>query len=245
MSKVAVLSIATNGYAAVFEDCLNSQRLYCRRFDYDYFVVEGSPPWGIGASESSWLKIPLLLRFLKSKNYSWVCFFDADCFVQACCPKIETVDDGHRYAFLGNDVTGRVNAGVMLIKTGAPSIRLLRRIAWSAWVPSRFVPKECKNLYENGHVIWMCRNSEHVGILDPRWNYSHGMQVEGEYVSHGIGRYFDKPRLGPARNMAIPVRWAKIRPALRPVVNSLLARYYWNMFELQKREGQAVMDGNE
>ena len=62
-----VFSIATNGYEEVFKDCLDSQRDYCKRYGLNYCLIQGCPPWGINAHDSSWLKIPAL-KFLLSRK---------------------------------------------------------------------------------------------------------------------------------------------------------------------------------
>lgn len=69
-SNILIFSIAQNGYNFTYSKCIKSQLLYARKNSYDYVLVN-RPRWVNSPTESSWLKIPLIIEGLR-RGYEWV-----------------------------------------------------------------------------------------------------------------------------------------------------------------------------
>ena len=151
---VMMFTIATNGYDKIFADWLTTQRNYATRHGYRYVAITASPPESISGANSSWLKIPLILRALE-RDYAWVFFVDADCRINADAPRIETVSASGKSVYVCRDFSDRINAGVIITKKDPMTVAFFRRLHRLADVPGILLPKQDRNLYEGGHFIWL------------------------------------------------------------------------------------------
>jgi hypothetical protein len=188
LSSHAVFSIATNGYEKVFANCIQSQRDYCRRLNVPYCLIEGSPPWGINAHDSSWLKIPAL-KYLVERTSSGVLYLDADCEVLPDAADFRVWDERTRSKsiFACHDFSGRLNAAVVYCRSTAAARRILRKMCWSALCPSFLLPRTDRNLYENGHFIWMLKRSPHMEVMPQEWNSGLYRETANAYILHHGG----------------------------------------------------------
>lgn len=185
--KHVVFTIATNGYEKVFERCIESQRHYCRRLKIPHRLIEGRPPWGISSNDSAWLKIPAL-RHLANRTSGGVLYLDADCEVLPGAGDFRIWDERApgKSVFACHDFSGRLNAAVIYCRSTPAGRRILGRLCLSALIPPSFLPRSDRNLYENGHFIWMLKDNPQVEVLPPEWNAGlYHRAAEPFIVHHG------------------------------------------------------------
>lgn len=194
--RTFVFTIATNGYAEVFKDNLDSHIKYASNYDYKYIAFTKSPSSGISGTNSAWLKVAIILSALR-KGYENVFFIDADAFIHEYTPPIASVFCPKKYIYMSVESSGNFNSGVILVVNNHRSISFFQNLLLRADIPNQFLPKSDRNLYENGHVINLAKKSPIVQIIDPRWNYNFNTVLkenEKEYICHGRGMYNLKPR---------------------------------------------------
>jgi len=180
--KRLVFSIATNGYDKHFDACLQTQMSFAEKVGAQYWVVTGSPPWGISAHQSAWLKIPLCLLALKL-GYDEVCFLDSDCEVRTTSwpwSAAEPLGDVR----VAHDFSSRINSGVIFVRNTAKARQLLMKVLKSAWVPGWRLPMEDRNAFENGHVIHHWKSESAVQVMDPRLNWTTEDGEEHAQIRH-------------------------------------------------------------
>lgn len=183
--KVLVFSIALGGYAELFGNCIKSQKSYCKRYDFQYISVKNSPI-KLPPSEAAWLKL-FLLRSALLKNFEWVSFLDADCFVRSHAPSfVEKFKnfDKPKSIFMAQGFSGRINSGVIFIRNTPEALAYLDEVIENKDNP---VPKEDQAPFENGHMIKYGKNNPSVKIIDNRlWNNNIELD-HGSYIQHYSG----------------------------------------------------------
>lgn len=194
MENVFMFTVATNGYDEVFADYLETQKNYAAENKYTYHAITKTPPYGISGSMSAWLKIPITLRALRA-GYDWVFFVDADCKINAHTPPVQSVFTEGKSIYFCHDWTRRINSGVMIVYNTKDSVNFFRKVFYLADVPGFLLPKNDRNLYENGHVITVGKSHPAVEILDDKWNYISDQPNDNVYIKHGGERYYQKPRI--------------------------------------------------
>lgn len=184
----AVFSIATNGYEKAFDDCIRSQANYCHQLNIPYYLLQGCPPWGISAHDSAWLKI-YALNYLLSRHSGGVLYFDADCEVSYRADDFRLWDaqQPDHSLFAALDFSNRLNAAVIYCRSTPQGRGLIRRILISSWVPEAFLPRGDRNLYENGHFIWVCKNDPNVYVLPGEWNSGAYSELRQPFITHHGG----------------------------------------------------------
>ena len=167
----AVFSVATNGYERHFKACIDSQRDYCSRINVPYYLIAGSPPWGISAHDSAWMKLSSLNCLLKRFS-GGVLYLDADCEVMPNAPDFRFWDQEQpsKALFAAYDFSQRLNAAVIYCRGNQKGRSLVSRLAWSAFLPDFLLPRADRNLYENGHFIWLCKDNPSVHVIPNQWN---------------------------------------------------------------------------
>lgn len=176
--RVLVMSIALGNFKSIFRSCLSTHRAYCKRHGYQYRVVD-SLPVRLTPSDSSWLKIPLLIHAME-EGWDWVAFVDADCEIRASCPPLEEVATPGKSVFMAQGFSGRYNAGVIIARKGPEALGLLRAVWENA---ERGVPEEDRAPYENGHVIHYAKSNPAVGLLGRTWN--NNVEIDpSSYIQH-------------------------------------------------------------
>ena len=184
----ALFSIATNGYEKKFERCIRSHIESANKLQIPYYCIKGKPPWGISAHDSAWLKV-FALDFLLRKHKSGVFYLDADAEVTKDAPDFRKWDNDcpDKSFFIPLSGTNRVQSCVMYCRSTTQCRKLIARICFSSLIPSRFIPREDRNLYENGHIIWLSKNSPCLHILPQKWNsglgYA-GIKTDSPYIIH-------------------------------------------------------------
>lgn len=192
MKDTIVFTIATNGYDEIFEDCLKSQKEYALKHNYEYRALTGSPPSGISGTMSGWLKIVTICRLLK-KGYQKVFFIDADALVREEAPPVETLLEEGKDIYVSYDFSNRINSGVIFVRNSRASQSFFKKLHWMSDIPGGLLPKEDRNLYENGHFIFLAKKDNSVKIISNKWNNTTGESI-GEYIWHGRGMYHKKSR---------------------------------------------------
>lgn len=227
---VFMFTIATNGYDQIFADCLESQEAYAARHGYRYLAVRQSPPWGINGANSAWLKIPLMLHALR-RGYSWVCFVDADCTVRPHAPALESVKQQDKTIYVGLDFSNRINSGVIIAQNAPVTVRFFQRLYLIADVPGVLLPKADRNLYENGHFIYLAKQHPAVALFDTKWNNTTGKPI-GEYIWHGGGRYHQKPRASAPPKGTFHAVLKRLREGPRILLLRRLVRLYAELYDI-------------
>lgn len=182
--KILVFSIALEGYSFLFRHCLNTQRNYCKRFGFDYLVVDKAPR-PLLAFEAAWLKI-FLLRSAIKRNYDWVAFIDADCEIRDHAPSfVKSLSDFKKEGvFMAHGFSGRINSGVIFMKNTAEALDYLEEVIKNG---DNKVAEEDAALYENGHMIRYGKNNDHVHIIDyKKWNNNSSFDPDS-YIQHYSG----------------------------------------------------------
>ena len=196
MNPHAIFSIATNGYDVEFRQCLNSQKKYAESLGVPYYCLLGQPPWGISAHDSAWLKV-FVLNFLLSRHSSGVLYLDADCEVTQSAPDFRGLDTEFfsKDIFMPLDATHRVQACFIYCRGTKRGRFFAKKLCLSSFIPSRFLPREDKNLYENGHIIWLSKTFTGLHILPQEWNSglgNNGVICQSPYVLHHGGEVMRK-----------------------------------------------------
>ncbi len=185
MQNTLVFSIALNGYSFLFKNCIESQKKYCRKFGYNYSLVQKTP-YALTNEDSAWLKL-YLLREAIAMDFKWIAFIDADCEIRNHAPDFrQFMVNSHPSAsiFMAKGFSGRINSGVIFLKNGSPALNFLNQV-----INHRYekVPNEDQALYENGHVIHFGKNNPDVQIIDPSlWNNNFELR-EDSYIQHYSG----------------------------------------------------------
>lgn len=177
--KVLVFSIALNGYQWLYKDCIASHKRYAVRHGYTYQVVTRPYATSIGV-ECCWLKLTLMIEAL-GNGYDAVLFVDADAYIQAHTPKLNSVLLPDKHVYLAKSYSGRYNSGVILIKNHKKVGQLLNAI-----VTARHQPILAENDVgwgENGHIIEHTKGCEFVGTLNRSWNNTYDPDLN-DYIRH-------------------------------------------------------------
>lgn len=177
-------TIALNGFAQTYSECIASQRVYCEKHNYSYFVVD-SLPWRTTAQQSAWLKVEIMRALISSSCYGdgAIGFIDADCEVRAHTPPFsEAFTD--KPVMLANGKSGRLNSGVIFAKCVEPAHRFFELLISRC---DESVPKESRTRYENGHFIHFGAESGVIGLLDhAAWNNNSAMN-SNSFIQHFSG----------------------------------------------------------
>lgn len=235
--KTLVLTIATNGYGDFLRDHITSQQEYAARHGYHHVALTKTPPWGISAANSSWLKIPMMLRYL-THGYERVLFLDADAMVMDRAPALEAMHAPGKSVYMAKESSGRFNAGVIMCLASRDATAFLRAVYGMADWPASWLPRRDRNLYENGHVIYVSRfRRDCIQTIDSRWNYTshtHLPDPSDYFVCHGRFSYARKPR----SQQAPPSRWQtwqkRILQGPRTILLWRLCRWYVQQYPIEE-----------
>ncbi|NKC17567.1 MULTISPECIES: hypothetical protein [Pseudoalteromonas] len=174
-----IFSIALNGYQIRYRRHLESQRRYAEKMGYEYIVVE--KPWvtNLGA-ECCWLKL-YLLRAALTAGYQYVLFVDADAYIQNDCPELTSLVKPDKFLFMAKGYSGKLNSGVMLMKSCPESIAWLDQIINAIHEPVSDI--DTVGWGENGHVIHFAKGCDGLEVINEKWNNTRSEQCE-DYIRH-------------------------------------------------------------
>lgn len=189
--KPVVLSVATPDYARQWRFCIDSQKTYCSRNQYDHRVIDPTR----SKLHPKWTKLELAIDQLTRGND--VLLIDADAEISRTCPPFTRVLSDHprHDIFFVRGISGRPNSGVMILRGGKDSIAVqLLNACLSTRLetvpPDDFVTAEG----ENGHIIWQLQKTpfaQSAHELDRSWNCSIPEQAETAFVRHYTNRLRD------------------------------------------------------
>lgn len=228
--STALFTIGTNGYGDFFADHIASQRAYASKHCYDYVAFTRTPPGGISASNSAWLKVPLLWRMLQA-GYQRVMFADIDAMILPKTPPLATIEGPGKSIFMAPESDGRFNAGVIICDNTRAARTFLKCLWTIADVPGALLPKKDRNLYENGHVNTVARwFRRDIQPLSAHWNFTTASYLpDGEeecYINHGRGVYGRKPRSRAVATSATRRYWERLRQGPRTMLLRRLSLWY-------------------
>ena len=99
------------------------------------------------------------------------------------------------------DATHRVQSCFIYCRGTQRGLSFVKSLCLSSFIPSRFIPREDKNLYENGDVIWFSKTFSGLHILSQEWNSglgNNGIISDSPYVIHHGGEVMrDKNNVNP------------------------------------------------
>jgi len=201
-NKTLIFSIALNGYEKTWKHCLDSQKAYANKFNYNYHLINDVDS-EMSAKEAAWLKIPLIIAALQ-KGFDWVVFLDADCFVNPATPAINLVEQPQKDLYVCHGYSGRINSGVLIIKNSHYAENLFKKIFSKCNWP--VFNKKYRAPYENGHVIRHASTYKRACLLDSRWNncQSHFSQ---DFIRHYTGpmrQYYKEEVILPPKPIFLP-----------------------------------------
>jgi hypothetical protein len=179
MTDAVVISMGFNGYQWKWRAAIQSHEAYCRKHNYNYVFVR-KPAFTPLLMECAWLKLPLIISALSAQR-EWVLYLDCDAVISDDCPRIESVEELNKSLYMVNGFSGRVNAGVMLIKNDPPILQLLKEILANALSP--IPPEDDVGWGENGHVIHYVKTFPGLKILGTEWNNNQNPQLK-DYIRH-------------------------------------------------------------
>lgn len=181
--KRLIFTIATNGYDEHFSVFIDGHSRLAALVGATHWVANKSPPWGISAHQSSWLKIGLCMVAF-AKGYEQIAFLDADCEVRVMESPFECFDRSEGNVFMCHDFSNRLNCGLILAKRSSGALRLLLKVALGSLLPSFLLPRGDRNAYENGHVIYFWKREPDVHIIDSKWNWTTEEGSEKATIRH-------------------------------------------------------------
>lgn len=208
--ETLAFSIGINGYGWAWSSCVRSHRKYANRLSFDYACVD--LPWTVSAAEAAWLKVSLIIRVLELSRYCWVLFLDADTQVQHDCPDFRNVVSAGRDVFMAHGHSGRLNSGVILVRSSEKSLEFFRTVLSDC---ENAVSNEDAAPYENGHIIKHGKANPVVGLLDSRWNNTYQRERD-DYIRHFTGPMAAEARI----SHKLRARWQRAA-ALRNKVAAL------------------------
>lgn len=166
-----VLTVATDGYDAVWRFCLESQRRYCDKFGYPHRILTNPVP----GLNGKWSKLHVALDAILEGHD--VLLIDADAEITSLAPPFV-----EKLASLNGDIgivlgiSGRPNSGVIML-SGQPNSAAPAFL--SDCLSARDTPVPPEDVVtaegENGHVINILGRTPHrerVHYLESAWNCS-------------------------------------------------------------------------
>ena len=227
--KTLIFTIATNGYAEFLAEHIESQREYATKHGYEHIALIKTPPWGVSAANSSWLKIPMMLHYLRH-GYDRVLSIDADARIMPNAPVLDAMETPGKSIYMAKESSGRFNAGVIMCLATPDAESYLRGIYRLADWPGAWLPAEDRNLYENGHVIYVARRFMHcIQTIDPRWNYTAFTELADPtdyFVLHGRDSWEKKPRSQAPVKSRWATYWSRLAQGPRTLLLWRLCRWY-------------------
>jgi len=182
--RAIVLCFATPDYAKKWNRCIESQRAYCVRNDFEFQCTSQCPP----GLNPKWSKLKLALDQVRSGRD--VMMIDADAEISAACPPFVEVLASYRDRdiFYVNGISERPNSGVMLFR-GASSSAASKFL--SACLAGKDVPVPSTDFVsadgENGHIIHFLKQPQFATLsraMDRKWNTWHPDEFHRAYVRH-------------------------------------------------------------
>jgi capsular polysaccharide biosynthesis protein len=182
--RPALLTIATDGYEALWQFCIESHRAYANRHGIEYVLrTVKRPPY-----DGRWTRIAHATFLLAAGRD--VMMIDADAQITGSTPHFCEILDAHpdKDIFYVKDDSERPKSGVMLLRGGRDSVAhaFLRQCLAHRTAPipgGHSAPQEG----ERGHVSHFLQKAEFAPramTLDPIWNHTTWSRFAGAHVRH-------------------------------------------------------------
>lgn len=143
--KIALSCIASEDYLEKYQKCVDSQRLYCEKYKYDYYLNRDDTDishW----KDWYWKKVYEALNLLE--KYDFVVIIDADCEITESAIEIESeLDNNSIYYVLG--ISNRPNSGFLIIRNDQRGINFLTDLLGKRHQP---LPEQ----YRSTKGVWPC-----------------------------------------------------------------------------------------
>jgi hypothetical protein len=173
-----------------YKKCIESQKAYCKKYNYDYVVDDKSLLPGQKKNEWTWKKHYTLDQY--EETHDVFIAIDADCEIKFNTPPIESVlNENSIYYVLGR--SDRPNAGFMIYRNDK-----IRKFFHTELMNRRGTPVpasfEVKPSGDNGHVIWILSEMDNgLQELPLEWNCTNPKFMEHAYILHytnSLKKYF-------------------------------------------------------
>lgn len=179
--KIIMSCSASPDFVVKYKKCLESQKNYCEKYNYDYAIDDNPLESGQTNAEWKWKKHYTLFKYRKTHDI--FVSIDADCMIKDITPPLESVIDDHDIYYV-NGISNRPNSGFLIVKNTAIGNffheELIRR-------RNNPVPENCKVKVhgDNGHVIWVLSELKNKAKELPiEWNCSQPEFQNSAYILH-------------------------------------------------------------
>jgi hypothetical protein len=179
--KIIISCSASPDFVKKWKRCIESQKLYCKKYGYDYVVDDRPLLEGQTNNEWTWKKHYTLDQY--ENTHDLFVAIDADCEIKKNTPPIESVlNDNSIYYVLG--VSKRPNAGFMIFRNDS-----VRKYFHTELKKRRLQPVppdfRVKLSGDNGHVIWILSEmTKGLQELPLQWNCSQPSHIDDAYILH-------------------------------------------------------------
>lgn len=237
--RAMVFTLGQGGYDRAFARAVRSQRDYCVRHGYAFACIAGQGDPALGR-ENIWLKVLALYGAMLKNDY--VLYLDTDVEISTDTPPFTEVVTEQDPIGLVAGHSGRVNAGVILVRSNARTRAFFRE-----WIASLGVPLAARHDVgwgENGHLIRLA--SEHrLRLLPTEWNNTFRPEL-ADYLRHYTGPMrehyqFDTTEWSAWRRITEAVAPSKKLAAVDPITS--LARLSKVYSRTVPKQGFAPFDG--
>lgn len=181
--KAILLCVATDGYGAFWDFCMESHKRYCECHEIEYRVVRMKA----AGLNGKWTKL-LAARELLDAGYM-VLLVDTDTEISPSAPHfVWAMADESKSIFVVRGISGRPNSGVMMLR-GAPRRQAIEFLDECLRLREQPVDADCLVTAEgeNGHVIHVLKRepyAEYCQFLERSWNCSLPEEAGTAHIRH-------------------------------------------------------------
>lgn len=197
--KAILLCVATDGYGAFWDFCMESHKRYCENHEIEYRVVRKKS----AGLNGKWTKL-LAARELLDAGYM-VLLVDADTEISPSAPHfVWAMADESKSIFVVRGISGRPNSGVMMLR-GAPPCQAIEFLDECLRLRDQPVDADCFVTAEgeNGHVIHVLKREPYAGycqFLERSWNCSLPEEAGTAHIRHFTNHLRERLESGPWRS---------------------------------------------
>lgn len=180
-----VLCTASNNYIEKYQPCIDSQKQFCKKYNYRYALINGDQ------QERNWkrAKVEEIDKLLNNQDDD-ICLIDGDCLIKDTCPSFDIFLKEEKSIYYANGKSGRLNSGFLYFKNNNESRQFIKELKEKLQYS---VPRG-KGYYvtktgENGHIIWLKSEYEESGNMifqeiSKLWNCTSPSLKNDAYILH-------------------------------------------------------------
>ena len=178
-----VLCVATPDYVEKWGFCIDGQKKYAQKYDYNHLLIDASQ----FSLSPNWVKFEASIPFLEQGHN--ILLVDADAEITESCPPFSDLLDEFtdRDIFFSRTGSGRITSGVLILRGGVGSIAIefirecLAQRKNHKLLRHGNVSKE-KNGYVVVHVFprFLYKSRE----IDRSWNYAVPRNTNSAFIRH-------------------------------------------------------------